>query len=210
MGKITDVTRQKKKDTRVSIFVDGEFVCGLDELTFIQSRLAVGDEIEIDALMEICKESEKRTAFDKAVKYIAYRQRTKKEVRVHLREKGYLPQSVDYAVDKLCEYGYLDDYRFCREYVLVYANRVGVKKMRMDMLRLGADKNAIDEALSTIEEQEDTAYRVAQKYVRTHKNFNVMKLKAYLYSRGFNGEDINSASQKICDELGEDGEEDYE
>ena len=48
MGKITDVTRQKKKDTRVSIFVDGEFVCGLDELTFAQSRIAIGDEIEID------------------------------------------------------------------------------------------------------------------------------------------------------------------
>ncbi|MBR7140683.1 MAG: RecX family transcriptional regulator [Clostridia bacterium] len=210
MGKITDVTRQKKKETRVSIFVDGEFVCGLDELTFAQSRIAIGDEIEIDELMEICKESEKRTAFDKAVKYIAYRQRTKKEVRTHLREKGYLPQSVDYAVDKLCEYGYLDDYRFCREYVAVYASRVGVKKIRMDMMRLGADKNAIDEALNAIEEQEDAAYKTAQKYVRTHKNFNAMKLKAYLYSRGFNGDDISSATQRICDEIGEDSDDDYE
>ena len=101
MGKITEITRQKKKETRVSIFMDGEFVCGLDELTFAQSRISVGDEMEVDELMEICRESEKRTAFDKAVKYISYRQRTKKEVREHLKGKGYLPQSISYALDKL-------------------------------------------------------------------------------------------------------------
>ena len=210
MGKITEITRQKKKETRVSIFMDGEFVCGLDELTFAQSRISVGDEMEVDELMEICRESEKRTAFDKAVKYISYRQRTKKEVREHLKGKGYLPQSISYALDKLGEYCYIDDYRFCREFVAVYASRVGVKKMRMDMTRLGADKNAIDDALSQIEEQEDAAYKTAQKYARTHKNFNAMKLKAYLYSRGFNGEDISYATKRIVEELAIDSDDDYE
>ena len=47
------------------------------------------------------------------------------------------------------------------------------------------DKTLIDEKLSLLEGQDDAARVAANKYMRTHKNADKNKLRAHLYSKGF-------------------------
>ena len=68
-------------------------------------------------------------------------------------------------------------------------------------------REAIDEALDEIENQSEAAYRAAQKWARTHKSFDVRKLKAHLYAKGFEPDDINSAAAGIADEYGKETED---
>lgn len=206
MATVTDITKQKKKG-RVNIFLDGEFYCGLDEFTALSLRIAVGKEYDEDELKEIVTESEKRSAFDKAAKYVSFRPRTEREIRKYLSGREYSAEIVDYAVAKLAEYGYVNDLRFCREYVRAYSVKSGINKIRADLMRLGAKREAIDEALSEIEDQSEAAYVAAQKWARTHRVFDIRKLKAHLYAKGFEPDDISDAAGKIAEEYGKDEED---
>lgn len=209
MGKITDIAPQKKRKDRVSVYIDGSYYCGLDALTATKNRLNIGDEISEERLSEIQRESEGAKAFDKALKYATYRMRTEKEVKSYMREKGYLPETVNEVMGKLREYGFIDDERFCKEYVAIYGARVGKKKIEMDLKRLGAKSSAIENALQSIDEQPEVAYATAQKYIRTHSKWTAIKLKQYLYSKGFSSSDINEATQRVCEEYDREGD-DYE
>ena len=192
------------------MFIDGAYCCGLDALTVKKHRLEIGDEITEEQLSSIQRESEGATAFDKALRYVSYRSRTKSEVRSYLKEKGYLSEVIAEVVSKLTEYRYVDDSRFCAEYVSAYARRLGKRNIEMELKKLGAEPEAIESALESIEAQDEAAYAVAEKYYRTHRKFDIRKMKQYLYTKGFSGNDISTAASRIAEEYGETGDDDYE
>lgn len=207
MGKITDITAQKKNKNRVNIFVDGEFVCGLETITVLRNRLEIGGEISEEELAAIQAESEGGTAFDKAVKYSAFRHRTKREIKRFLQDKGYTKEVISSVMAKLTEYGFVDDFKFCREYVAAYSKRDGLKKIKTNLILLGAEKEAIEQALAEADGQEDAAFAAAEKYIRTHNNFVMAKLKNHLYSRGFSSSDISAAAARVVEEYGGEDED---
>ena len=45
MGKITDIKPQARNKSRVSVYIDGRFCCGLEKITAALHRLKIGDEI---------------------------------------------------------------------------------------------------------------------------------------------------------------------
>ena len=200
MGTITDLSHQKKNKDRVNVYIDGSFACGLDALTVVKNRLAVGTEIDEDELAAIQRESEGGRAFERAVKYASVRSRTKKELRTFLRDKGYAPATIADVMNKLTEYGFCDDMRFCREYVAAYKHRSGVNKIRAELSKLGAEAEAMEAALDEIDGQEEAAFAAAERYIRTHSKFDMRKLKAHLYARGFNGDDISAAAARVEEE----------
>lgn len=53
MGKITDIAEQRRNKSRVSVFIDGEFACGLDAVTAAAARIKIGDEITAEELKRI-------------------------------------------------------------------------------------------------------------------------------------------------------------
>lgn len=87
MGKITDIQKQKRNKTRVSVYIDGEFVCGLDEITAASARIKIGDEISADELKAVVCRSEINSAFERAVNYVSYAPRARREVERYLSEK---------------------------------------------------------------------------------------------------------------------------
>lgn len=209
MAIITDITKQKKGD-RVNVFLDGEFFCGTDAFTAAANRIAVGKEYDEDELEAILAESEARSAFDRAMKLIAQRLRTKKEIERALRDRGYDEAAISSALARLTEYGYVDDERFCEEYVRSYSKRFGANKLRYELNKLGADGEAVEKALSKLGDLSEVAYETAKKWLRTKKQLDLRKLKAYLYSRGFDGDEISSAAAKIADEYGEEDGDDWD
>lgn len=199
MGKITEVVPQKKNKNRVSVYIDGQFVLGLDALTALKNHVEPGAEIDEETLEKIQLESETGGAFDRAVKLVSYRPRTKAELKKFLAGKGYADAVISAVMDKLAEYGFSDDCKFCREYAAAYSGRAGINKIRADLMRLGAEREAIDAALEEIDSQEDEAFAAAERYIRTHRSFEMIKLKNHLYARGFSRSDISAAADRIRD-----------
>ena len=109
MPTITSVTVQVKNKNRCSIFVDGEFLCGIPTDVAVKHRLAKGVELTKEQLDFVLEEGLLGDAFDKSITYLSKYLKTKRQMKDYLLGKGYPEKTVWACIDKLKEYGYIDD-----------------------------------------------------------------------------------------------------
>lgn len=86
MPKITAISPQKRKG-RFNVYIDGEFVFGIDEDTLVQESLIVGKEISELEISELEEKSEVGKLYQKALRFLEYRPRSEREVRNYLINK---------------------------------------------------------------------------------------------------------------------------
>lgn len=189
LNEITAITPQVKDKTRCNIYVDGRFCCGLTLEATVKNRLKVGQIVTAERLAEIQLESEKNTAFDKALTHLSATRKTEKQVRSYLSDKGYLPAVIDCVVEKLRSYNFLNDGEYADAYVEFAAKKKGNKLIRMELRAKGVSDAEIDTALENVDEETEllAAKELLQKYMRG-KSADVQTLqKAYRYlmSKGF-------------------------
>lgn len=197
MGIITALTAQKKNKGRVNIFIDDEFVCGLELLTVMQHRLKVDDEISEAQLNQIIIDSENGVAFEKAVFYSNIRPRSEYEIRSYLKEKGYIAETIDTAVEKLFHYGYLDDTKFAIMYAECHRQKWGANRIKHELKNMRVGEECILVALEKLGSQYDEAFVVAERFIMQKRGFDYNKVYAHLYSRGF----LSSTISDIMSEL---------
>ncbi|MCH5154404.1 MAG: regulatory protein RecX [Clostridiales bacterium] len=205
MGKITDIQKQKKNRTRVSIFIDGEFVCGLDEVAVASARIKVGDNITAEELKSVMEKSELNSAFERAVDYLSRAPRAKKEIKKYLSDKGYDKAIIEQTIEKLCMYHYIDDYSYAQSYIKSKSKKYGAYRLSAELKQKGIAQDVIDELLEAA--PEDNIIDIARKYLRSHKSADKQKLKRFLAGRGFSWDSINSAVGALADELSSAGDD---
>lgn len=198
MGKITDIQKQKRNRTRVSVYIDGEFVCGLDEVAAAKSRLKVGDEITESELKAVVFESELNSAFERAVAYLGLAPRARKEIERYLVDKGYDRTVVTAALEKLDGYKYIDDRLYAESFIRSKSKKYGTYRLKAELKKKGIAQDIIDELLE--DGGDDNVYAVAQKYLRSHRACDKQKLKRFLAGRGFSWDSIDAAVSRLCDE----------
>lgn len=116
-GIITSVEPQKKNRKRYSIFVDGEFACGLDREVLLDHPVHEGDEITGDDIAFLENEDGAVRARTHALSLISYRMRSVKELRDRLKRKKYRDELIERTVSRLQQIGLLDDRKFADAYV---------------------------------------------------------------------------------------------
>jgi regulatory protein len=206
MSEITAITRQIKDKRRCNVYVDGRFCCGLTLEAMVKNRLKVGQTVSPERLAEIQLESEKNTAFDKALTHISATQKTEKQMRDFLQGKGYLPTVIDYVVEKLRSYNFLNDGQYAEAYVESISKRKGSKLIRMELRGKGVSEAEIDAALDTlpVEREEETAKALLEKYMRgkVRDKTTLQKACRYLLGKGYDYEVVKSALSAFgdCDE----------
>ena len=203
MNEITAITPQVKDKRRCNIFVDGRFCCGLTLEATVKNRLKVGQTITPERLAEIQLDSEKNTAFDKALTHISATQKTEKQVRDFLQGKGYLPAVVDYAIEKLHSYNFLNDGQYAESYVESISKRKGSKLIRMELRSKGVSETEIDAALDAlpVEQEIETAKGILEKYMRGKvcDKTTLQKACRYLLGKGYDYEVVKSALTEFGD-----------
>lgn len=201
MAKITSIEPQVKDKSRCSVFVDGRFYCGIKLEVAVKHRLKAGTEIDKAELDKIQLETEKAQAVDKALTHISVSPKTEKQMRDFLTKKGYVGAVVEYVMERLNYYGYVDDREYCRAYVNSVSNK-SKRAIEVELLKRGADKSAVEEALADFEDDEDNILILLKKYLRGKEptKENVYKGCRYLVSRGYDYDAVKSASERIDEE----------
>lgn len=194
MSEITDIQKQKRNKTRVSIFVDGEYVCGLDEVAVAAARLKVGSEITSDELKNLVMSSELNSAFERAVGYLSLSPRSRLEISQYLKNKGYDCDICEKTLRKLDEYRYIDDYAYAQSYIKSKSIKYGSFRLTSELRKKGIAPEVISELLECGDG--DGAVSVAKKYLLSHRSADKQKLKRFLLGRGFSWNSIASA---VCD-----------
>lgn len=140
---------------------------------------------------------EEKEARNKAVYYLQFSAKTESELRKKLAEQGFLPASVDSAIDFVKRYRYLDD----EDYVRRYIERNGRKKSRKqiafelrqkgvrdDMVRAGLEEMPVNEEAQIEAVLEKRGYS-GEEATREERQ----KISAFLARKGFSYEAIQAA-----------------
>ena len=199
MSEITKIEVQKKDTTRANLYLDDKFFCGISVELCMKYNLKKGLDIDEDFLQNIVFEDEKSKAMNKAVNYISSTLKTTRQIREYLKKKEYSPQTIDYVVEKMKEYKYLDDEAYAKAFINTYSSKYGKMKLISALRSKGVSDKVIDEVFSEDLQLESSIERVAEKYLK-NKEINsdtLNKLSRFLYSRGYEFDEINSYVRKL-------------
>ena len=197
MNEITEISPQVKDKRRCNVYVDGRFCCGLTLETAVKNRLKVGKIVTAEELSKMQLESEKETAFDKALTHLFASLKTERQISEFLARKGYLPAVIEYVLEKLRSYNFLNDTQYAETYVQNVAKRKGGKLIKMELRAKGIDEESIDAALDNLDEETQlkTASELLNKYMRgkTFDRSTLQKAYRHLMGKGYSHDVIKSA-----------------
>ncbi len=203
MGEITAISVQSKDKSRCSVYVDGRFSCGLSIEVVVKNRLKVGMQVD-DAFLEAVQlEGEKELALSKALVFVSLTPKTKKQVRDHLTKKGYLPIVIDYVLEKMSNYKFVDDESYASSYCEAASKKKGKKLIKLELRAKGVADEDMQSALDEVDDdsQRDVARSLLQKYMRgKHADKETLqKAFRHLLSKGFDYETAKWALSAVFD-----------
>ena len=202
-----EITEIKKigKGQRYSLKVDEIFQGVFEAEILARHNLKTGQEIEEDFLNSLKIENGNYACFDRALNLLEHGMKSQKQVQDYLKGKGYPESCIEKAVEKLAEYGYLNDLAYACEYVRLYSQKDGEKKLRFALKNKGVEDELIDQAIEqclTDESQEEVCFKLAAKKIKNAElDIKIrQKVTAYLAGRGFSFETINRALTRLKEE----------
>ncbi len=208
MSVVTEVSLQKNK-SRANIFLDGEFVCGLDTLIIVKNSIKVGIEISKEKLIALQQQSDAEGAYQKALTLLSKQRYTCVAIAKKLKEKGYNGEIINNVIEKLKEYRYLSDVDFAREYINCNKNR-SKKDLQCKLMQKGvcsADVNAVLKESFNEEDEQAKCDLLAEKFLRgkdkTLPNLK-NKLIAHLTYKGFSFNFCLNSANKLMGETFDD------
>ena len=191
---ITDIQNQVKNPERKSVFINGEFHCGISADTQTAFRLQRGQELTEKQLQMVERHEEYERAKALALRYLALRMRSQKELRDYLRKKECSDLAVERCIQYCLEHRYLDDRLFTEAFIRdkININQYGVRKIGSLLFRKGIDAALIRTLLNEVvdeEEQLQLARELARKKLKTLHTTDDQRRKLYRYlaQKGFTG-----------------------
>ncbi len=201
MSEITAITPQIKDKTRCNLYLDGRFCCGMKLEVVVKNRLKVGTAVSEERLAALQMESEKQTAFDKALTHVSASAKTEKQIREFLLKKGYLSAVADYVIEKMRGYDFVNDGAYAEKYAEEKSKAKGKLLIKMELRAKGISDADAERAIDAIsgEEQADAATKILQKYLRGKEADVATLQKAYRYllSKGFDYETAKNALSAV-------------
>lgn len=198
-GIITSISVQKKTQSRCSVFVDNEFYmgCSIDIVAkyHIKKGMILTEEIA-DILI---KENRNHEVKRKALSYATYKPRTIGQVCKAMKDKDFSEDEIQYAVDFLTEFGYVDDRKYARIFVREFSERkkMGMSRLRIELTKRFISREIIDSVLYEFNNSSDTkklCFEAMEKKLRSLQSKTPEKRKsaliAYLQRQGFAWQEI--------------------
>ena len=136
------------------------------------------------------------SARKKAMDLLLRMDRTERNLREKLREKEFSEEEIEDAVSYVKGFHYLDDERYVENYIRFHENEKSRGRLRIDLLRRGADPELIDRFLEGYGGNEEAMIREIlrkKQYQPDMEEKEKRRIYAFLQRRGFGTEKILSA-----------------
>ena len=197
MDVIADVVHQNGK---VQITADSgrEFLVPIS--VFKQQPVSLGDVLDLDIYAQNLSARLHRHALDRAVKYLAARPRSRKEVETRLRQYGYPEDTVEMVLFKLEKTGILNDPSFAEQWAQARSEKGrGKTTIARELYQKGISKETAESVLDDLDEEQQLAKaralaeKWAPRYRGEEKQAAVRKLTQALLRRGYTWEIAKAA-----------------
>ncbi|KIQ94442.1 Regulatory protein recX [Anoxybacillus thermarum] len=185
---------------------DGEKqLVSVDQDVLIEYRLKKGMTVTEKQWMEMIKKDDETKAYKMALRFLAYRMRSKQEVTDYLEKKGVDRGTIERVIGKLQNERYIDDEQFAHAYVQTQVNTTmkGPYVIYKELIDKGICEDAIAKAMEryTEEMQQDKAMKWVEKVNKQSKKRSYQEQKAYiaqlLHMKGFPVHIVERIKQQI-------------
>ncbi len=199
------ITAKQGRGTKIHIHIDGEYLLTVDEDFWFSSGYVSGDEIDDGDLVAFKEAAGSRLAFNSAMFSLDMRDHSEREIRQKLSRK-YDENSVDTAVEKLIDLGFVNDRRYAelltRE--LFERKRYGKNRVRSELYRKGIASEIVNEVLEEYENENEpdnvqTIVDIIEKkyYNKLIDEKSRQKVVAALVRLGYSFSDIRQAMREF-------------
>lgn len=142
---------------------------------------------------------------DYALKVIEFKDRTEKEIREKLTQKGYDENIIEDEIVFLKNYGFINDLRYAERFIsdAINLKKWGKARIRAELLRKGVDReiidNAVEDAFMVVDDD-----RLLNEMQRRFKNSDLSNIKErtrifnFYMRRGFSPDEIKGAMNSMC------------
>ncbi len=212
-GTVTSIEAQKHATTRYSIFLDDAFAFGIGRDLLLESGLAKGDYLDRERLDAILASDAIDRAVSTAMRALDQRMHTSRELQTRLKRKGFEPETIDAALERLAGFGYLNDERFAELWIenrLAHRPR-GKRMLEEELRQKGIDRQIVQETMADLEiDDQAAALELARKRFKSLEGLPVdeqkRKLTGILARRGFDygviRRTLETVLQEPLDDLG--------
>lgn len=211
MPTITAIEPSRRREGRFELVVDGKphVTVSLDIIERLGLRVGVDTAGLADALE---RETALLATYDRGLRMLAFRARATGELRRMLVRKGEEPALVDAAIERLTRAGFLDDSAFARQFARARsaAGRASRRRIQAELARRGVARDTADAAIAEVFDEEavdegEAAVEVARRKHRSLASLDPAvqrrRLYAFLARRGYDGEHIRRAIERVAGEL---------
>jgi regulatory protein len=189
---VPEITGLRERRGRARIWVDGEFWAEIDADVAAERGLREGVALGLEELEEVRVAGERALAMNRALHFLGYRARSRREVRERLQRYGYGEETVEVVVGRLEELGYLDDEEFARAAAREKARRYGPRRVLGELRRSGVDaelaQGVVDDEFAQRSELEEARSLAARRYNRGGSDAEARRVYGFLMRRGYSAE----------------------
>ena len=187
---------------RYRVYVENEIAFVLYRGELKRMGIREGEEIPEEKLREIQEEILPKRAKKRAMNLLQKRDYTAAGLREKLRDGDYPETCIEEAIAYVESYGYIDDLRYARDFILYHLERKSRTRIEQDLQRKGIDRKLTQQVFTELEEEgtsqdEETMIRVILEKKKYDAKMATIQEKqrmhAFLYRRGFHSEAINRA-----------------
>ena len=206
MSRITAIRTGRKTGKRVNIFLDSRFAFSLEAEVVVKQGLRVGQELSEGQVETLAKTERYGRCFSAATRVLTYRPRSEFELRERLYKRGFSEDSIEAAIARLKNQGFVDDVAFARFWK---ENRDSFSPRSqwltgLELKRKGVAADVIDEVVRDTDD-DDSAYRAAENKAHRlplsdYETFR-RRLGEFLKRRGFSYDVISRTVRRLWQEL---------
>lgn len=174
---------------KYKVILDNKKEIILYESVILDTNLLYKKEITSEEYNTLISLNNYQDIYNKVIKYISIRLRSKKEIIDYLKKMDLSIEVVEDIVNKLITNKYIDDERFSKAYIKDKYNfsNNGPYKIINELVKLGIDKDiAYTYTFDIINNEEEKINKLIDKYIKLDKKHNWYYLRNKIYNNLIN------------------------
>lgn len=134
---------QPETKGRIKVCIQGEADFVLHKKEAQQFRLEEGKELSQEEYQEILKQILVPRAKKRAMHILEKMDQTERQLREKLERGMYPPEAIEEAIGYVTSFHYLDDERYCRNYIRFYQESRSRRRILRDLSGKGIDRDLL-------------------------------------------------------------------
>ena len=178
------VKYEKKGNSNYLIYLSDGRKIKINEEVILKYKLLYKKEIDEFLLSEIIQDNNNYDIYNKCVKYISVRIRSKYEIIEFMKRKGVSVELINEVVDKLIKNKLIDDDIYTKAYIhdKLQFSTMGPNRIKGELEKQGIDNNIISKYIYDIDDKliDDKINKQINKIIKSTKNKSNIKNKIYM------------------------------